>query len=54
MPGRPGAPGFPDGEFPVWFFDVVDETVWGATARTLMELLCIVLGVSVPRMLGAR
>jgi hypothetical protein len=47
-------PGFPDGEFPVWFFDVADETVWGATARTLMELLCIVLGVPVPRTLGPR
>ena len=53
VPERTG-PGFPEGEFPVWFFDVAGETVWGATARTLMELLCIVLGVSVPRMLGAR
>jgi 8-oxo-dGTP pyrophosphatase MutT (NUDIX family) len=53
VPERTG-PGFPDGEFPVWFFDVADETVWGATARSLMELLCIVLGVPVPRTLGAR
>jgi hypothetical protein len=53
VPERSG-PGFPDGEFPVWFFDVADETVWGATARTLMELLCIVLGVPVPRTLGPR
>jgi 8-oxo-dGTP pyrophosphatase MutT (NUDIX family) len=52
VPRRPGAPGFPDGEFPVWFFDVADETVWGATARTLVELLCVVLGVAVPATLG--
>jgi 8-oxo-dGTP pyrophosphatase MutT (NUDIX family) len=45
---RPTAPGFPDGEFPVWFFDVAGETVWGATARTLVELLCSILGVEVP------
>jgi 8-oxo-dGTP pyrophosphatase MutT (NUDIX family) len=45
---RPAAPGFPDGEFPVWFFDVAGETVWGATARTLVELLCSILGVEVP------
>ena len=50
-PRRPGR-GFPDGEFPVWFFEVAGETVWGATARTLMELLCIVLGVPVPRPSG--
>jgi hypothetical protein len=47
-PDRPAAPGFPDGEFPVWFFDVAGETVWGATARTLVELLCSILGVEVP------
>ena len=40
--------GLPDGEFPVWFFEVAGETVWGATARTLVELLCLVLGVDVP------
>ena len=32
----------------MWFFDVAGETVWGATARTLMELICLVLGVDVP------
>jgi len=48
VPGRPAATGLPDGEFPVWFFDVAGETVWGATARTLVELLCLVLGVDVP------
>ena len=48
VPGRAGAAGIPDGEFPVWFFEVAGETVWGATARTLVELLCLVLGVDVP------
>jgi 8-oxo-dGTP pyrophosphatase MutT (NUDIX family) len=48
MPGRPGATGIPGAEFPVWFFDVAGETVWGATARTLVELLCLVLDVEVP------
>ncbi|MGH9080073.1 MAG: NUDIX hydrolase, partial [Acidimicrobiales bacterium] len=35
-------------EFPVWFFEVGGETVWGATARTLVELLCLVLRVGRP------
>jgi 8-oxo-dGTP pyrophosphatase MutT (NUDIX family) len=48
VPGRAGAPGYPEGEFPVWFFDVAGETVWGATARTLVELICLVLGVAPP------
>ncbi|MGD0394213.1 MAG: CoA pyrophosphatase [Acidimicrobiales bacterium] len=47
-PGRTGPQRFPDGEFPVWFFEVAGETVWGATARTLVELICLVLGVDVP------
>ncbi len=46
--GRPAAPQ-PPGEFPVWFFEVAGETVWGATARTIVELLCLVLGVEAPR-----
>lgn len=45
---RPGAAGA-GAAFPVWFFDVGGETVWGATARTLVELLCLVLGVERPR-----
>ncbi len=49
VPGRAGATGVPGGEFPVWFFEVEGETVWGATARTLVELLCLVLGVAPPR-----
>jgi 8-oxo-dGTP pyrophosphatase MutT (NUDIX family) len=48
VPGRPAGPGFPEGEFPVWFFEVAGETVWGATARTLVELLCSILGVTPP------
>jgi 8-oxo-dGTP pyrophosphatase MutT (NUDIX family) len=47
-PGRTGPQGFPLGEFPMWFFEVAGETVWGATARTLVELICLVLGVDVP------
>jgi 8-oxo-dGTP pyrophosphatase MutT (NUDIX family) len=48
LPGRAGLSGLPDGEFPVWFFEVAGETVWGATARTLVELLCLVVGVAAP------
>jgi 8-oxo-dGTP pyrophosphatase MutT (NUDIX family) len=54
VPGRLGPSGLPAGEFPVWFFDVADETVWGATARTLMELICLVLGVEFPPSLGSQ
>jgi 8-oxo-dGTP pyrophosphatase MutT (NUDIX family) len=32
-----------DGSFPVWFFELPDDTVWGATARVLVELLKAVL-----------
>ena len=54
VPGRLGPSGLPVGEFPVWFFDVAGETVWGATARTLMELVCLVLGVEFPPSLRAQ
>jgi 8-oxo-dGTP pyrophosphatase MutT (NUDIX family) len=53
VPGRLGALDLPEGEFPVWFFEVAGETVWGATARTLMELICLVLGVEFPPSLRA-
>ena len=43
VPGRQGIDGQPGGEFPVWFFSVAGETIWGATARVLTELLCVVL-----------
>ena len=54
VPDRVDRTGFPEGEFPVWFFDVADETVWGATARTLMELICLGLAVPFPPSLRAR
>jgi 8-oxo-dGTP pyrophosphatase MutT (NUDIX family) len=38
IPGRGDA-------FPVWFFELPADTVWGATARMLVELLRLVLGV---------
>jgi 8-oxo-dGTP pyrophosphatase MutT (NUDIX family) len=31
--------------FPVWFFELPDDTVWGATARMLVDLLRLVLAV---------
>ncbi|MGD0883188.1 MAG: CoA pyrophosphatase [Acidimicrobiales bacterium] len=45
VPGRQGSDGLPGGEFPVWFYSVAGETIWGATARVLTELLCLVLHV---------
>jgi hypothetical protein len=33
------------GERPMFFFHLDDETVWGATARMLHELLCRVHGI---------
>ena len=48
VPGRHGTDGQPGGEFPVWFFAVAGEIVWGATARVLTELLCLGLGVPGP------
>ena len=47
-PGRSGQPARPGSEFPVWFFEVAGEMVWGVTARTLVELVCLVLGVGDP------
>ncbi len=34
---------YPDGAFPIWFFDVEDDTIWGATGRMLRRLLDLVL-----------
>lgn len=42
VPGR-SVPGSADGSFPVWFFEVAGEIIWGATARIIHELLSIVL-----------
>ena len=37
-----------DGYFPIYFFAVPGDLVWGATARVLTELLCVVTGVDWP------
>lgn len=37
--------GMADGERPVYFFELDDETVWGATARMLHEVLRVAHGV---------
>jgi 8-oxo-dGTP pyrophosphatase MutT (NUDIX family) len=34
---------FADGTFPVWFFAVEGDTIWGATARMLRRLLDLLL-----------
>jgi 8-oxo-dGTP pyrophosphatase MutT (NUDIX family) len=43
---RPGAD--EDGFFPLYFFKVPDDLIWGATARVLTELLCLVTGAPWP------
>ena len=47
VPGRtlPVAESGEDGSFPIWFFELPHDTVWGATARMLVELLRLVLAV---------
>ncbi len=45
IPGRL-VTGSDDGSFPVWFFEIAGELIWGATARMLHELLSLVLGKS--------
>ena len=42
IPGRV-ITGSEDNSFPVWFFEVAGELIWGATARMLHELLRVVL-----------
>ena len=42
---RPGADD--DGFFPIYFFRVPGDLIWGATARVLVELLAIATGVDV-------
>lgn len=34
------------GDRPMFFFHLEDETIWGATARMLHELLCVIHGVN--------
>ena len=41
IPGRT-IEGSDDNSFPIWFFEVAGEMIWGATARMLHELLTIV------------
>ncbi len=41
-------PGEGGGEFPVWFFEAAGEIIWGATARVLVELVCLAVGVRGP------
>jgi 8-oxo-dGTP pyrophosphatase MutT (NUDIX family) len=43
---RPGADA--DGYFSIYFFAVPGDVIWGATARVLTELLCLVTGVAWP------
>jgi 8-oxo-dGTP pyrophosphatase MutT (NUDIX family) len=43
---RPGSD--EDGYFPIYFFAVPGDVIWGATARILTELLCLVTGVEWP------
>jgi 8-oxo-dGTP pyrophosphatase MutT (NUDIX family) len=37
-----------EGTFPIYFFEVDGEVVWGATARILTELCCLVTGTDLP------
>jgi 8-oxo-dGTP pyrophosphatase MutT (NUDIX family) len=43
---RPGAD--EDGYFPIYFYRVPGDLIWGATARVVTELLCVVTGVEWP------
>jgi 8-oxo-dGTP pyrophosphatase MutT (NUDIX family) len=42
--------GLADTERPIYFFDLAGETVWGATARMLYELLLLLIGRRPPPM----
>jgi hypothetical protein len=37
-----------DGHRPMFFFELADETIWGATARVLHQLLRVALGIDGP------
>lgn len=39
---------FDGGRRPIFFFELDDETIWGATARILHQLLRVALGISGP------
>ena len=42
---KPAEPTLDDETFPVWFFDLEHDTLWGTSARILVELLYLVLSV---------
>lgn len=46
-PERP-SPRSADGSFPLWFFEVSGEMIWGATGRLLVDLLLCSLGLALP------
>ena len=46
-PERQGWLGSSDGSFPLWFFEVAGEMIWGATGRLLVDMLCMTLGVTI-------
>ena len=37
-----------DGYFPIYLYRLAEDLLWGATARVVTELLCIVTGVEWP------
>jgi 8-oxo-dGTP pyrophosphatase MutT (NUDIX family) len=41
--------GIRGGDWPVFFFELAGDTVWGATARILHQLLSVVTGLSPPK-----
>jgi 8-oxo-dGTP pyrophosphatase MutT (NUDIX family) len=43
-----GPRGDRDGFFPIQFFKVPGDVIWGATSRVLTEFLCVVTGVPTP------
>jgi 8-oxo-dGTP pyrophosphatase MutT (NUDIX family) len=48
QPGMPGGGANAGDERPIHFFDLYGDTIWGATARMLVNLLSIVTGVPHP------
>ena len=50
-PERP-YPKSADGSFPLWFFEVSGEMIWGATGRLLVDLLCATLRLELPGQSG--
>lgn len=42
-----------DGYFPIYFYRLPEDLLWGATARVVTELLCIVTGVEWPEAIGS-